>query len=64
LQKPATHAGRPEDDLGVWERNLDVNYGLLKIAPTVALVEPPWDTNEILQLFGPAAVIAAVGAQL
>ena len=60
IAEPAMHACRSQDDLHVWETNLDINYGLLKIAPAVALVAP----RTILQLFGPAAVTAPIGAQL
>lgn len=44
-----TQQGRPKGGLHVRERSPDVYGWLLKIAPTVAFVEPPWETNETVQ---------------
>jgi hypothetical protein len=63
----AQQQGRPEGRPVSLGEQAEVYCGLLKIAPTLALVEPPgfpWETNWIKQLLGPAAVIGAVARQL
>ena len=55
IASPATQESRPEGRL-----TCEMDKDQLKMAPTVALVEP----SLTVQLLGPAALIVAVGVQL